>query len=45
MDEVVPEIKIDYRKNNSVTKEEACLKIIEGSPRNQYLFLPEGEIF
>ncbi|CAG8509992.1 13233_t:CDS:2, partial [Cetraspora pellucida] len=32
------------RKNNSTEKEEACLKIIEGSPRNQYLFLPEGEI-
>ncbi|CAG8601277.1 8316_t:CDS:2, partial [Racocetra persica] len=39
------EIKIDYRKNNSVTKEEACLKIIEGSPRNQHLFLSVGEIF
>ncbi|KAF0465721.1 interferon-induced very large GTPase 1-like [Gigaspora margarita] len=36
--------EISYRENNSITKEEACLKIIEGSPRNQYLFLPEGEI-
>ncbi|CAG8729184.1 31517_t:CDS:1, partial [Racocetra persica] len=31
-------------KNNSITKEEACLKIIEGSSRNQYLFLTESEI-
>ncbi|CAG8572898.1 4091_t:CDS:2 [Cetraspora pellucida] len=45
MDEVVSEIKIYCRKNNSITKDEACLKIIEGLPRNQYLFLPEGEIF
>ncbi|CAG8499443.1 16586_t:CDS:2, partial [Cetraspora pellucida] len=37
--------KISCRKNNSTTKEEACLKIIEGSPRNHYLFLPEGVIF
>ncbi|CAG8608206.1 5796_t:CDS:2, partial [Cetraspora pellucida] len=36
--------KISYKKNNFVTKEEACLKIIEGSPKNQYIFLPEGEI-
>ncbi|KAF0488994.1 kinase-like protein [Gigaspora margarita] len=39
--ENIPEIS--YR-NNSITKAEACLKIIEGTPRNQYLFLPEGEI-
>ncbi|CAG8588849.1 45855_t:CDS:2, partial [Gigaspora margarita] len=44
MDETMSEVKISYKKNQSITKEEACLRIIEGSPRNQYLFLPEGEI-
>ncbi|RIB15430.1 nucleotide cyclase [Gigaspora rosea] len=44
MDETMSEVKISYKKNKSITKEEACLRIIEGSPRNQYLFLPESEI-
>ncbi|CAG8520519.1 14408_t:CDS:2, partial [Gigaspora rosea] len=44
MDETMSEVKISYKKNKSITKEEACLRIIEGSPRNQYLFLPECEI-
>ncbi|CAG8519441.1 444_t:CDS:2, partial [Racocetra fulgida] len=41
MDKLVTEIKISYKKNNFITKEEACLKVIESSPRNQYFFLPE----
>ncbi|KAF0465727.1 GGDEF domain-containing protein [Gigaspora margarita] len=40
--DIVPEISC--KENKSITEAEACLKIIEGSPRNQYLFLPEGEI-
>ncbi|CAG8536656.1 22870_t:CDS:2 [Cetraspora pellucida] len=36
--------KISYKRNSFVTKKEACFKIIEGSPKNQYLFIPEGEI-
>ncbi|CAG8681088.1 18130_t:CDS:2, partial [Racocetra persica] len=42
MDKLVSEIKISYKKNNFITKEEACLKVIESSPRNQYFFLPEA---
>ncbi|KAF0370205.1 kinase-like protein [Gigaspora margarita] len=44
----IPEIF--YEKNNFISKEineaneEACLKVINDSSQNQYLFLPEGEI-
>ncbi|CAG8718135.1 40179_t:CDS:10 [Gigaspora margarita] len=36
--------EISYGKTYSITYEEACLKIIKGSPRNQYFFLPEREM-
>ncbi|RIB20791.1 hypothetical protein C2G38_2178367 [Gigaspora rosea] len=40
----VPEIS--FRNNNaSVSRKEACLTVIKGSPQNLYFFLPVGETF
>ncbi|KAF0475472.1 GGDEF domain-containing protein [Gigaspora margarita] len=39
----IPEI-FSEKKNISVSKKDACLKVIEGRPQNQYFFIPIGEV-